>query len=335
MPPNVKTANETAVDFLLQQGLAERFPESRSLEHWWETCREQASRWSDTMDQALVGGFVSDRPAYAFAAGYHCAVFRLVPDFPRDRFPAFCVTESRGVHPRAMDTRLTPVRQDPRSEGHWRLNGRKTFVTGADRADVLLVAASTGADESGRPRIKMVRVDRENPGVDIRLLDPLPFIPEIRHGEVFFKEVLLARDRILKGDGWADYVKPFRAMEDLHVAAAICGFLMRTAFQNRWPGDAVEMAAAQSLLLKSVAARRSVAREVHLLLAGALSFMTHLVESVAPLWEPCDPVIRARWARDRSLLDIAGAARQRRREAAWQSYRSDPKAGGTKESLTK
>ena len=65
----------------------------------------------------------------------------------------------------------------------------------------------------------------------------LPFVPEISHGTVAFSDVPVDSGSILPGDGYSEYIKPFRTIEDLHVFAAILGFIFRIACLFRWPRD--------------------------------------------------------------------------------------------------
>ena len=82
------------------------------------------------------------------------------------------------AHPRAIATKLE-------SDGDgFTLTGRKKWVTGGPLADLLLVVASTGTDDAGKNRLRLVRVDARAPGVRIEPMPPTPFVPEIPHAQV-------------------------------------------------------------------------------------------------------------------------------------------------------
>src|SRR5262249_56454595 len=97
----------------------------------------------------------------------------------------------------------------PRADGGFTLSGQKRWSTMAPVASVLLVAAHEGADESGRKRFKLVRVDARAAGVVIQRMPPTRFIPGIPPAEPQLNHVPVSADAVLPGDGYADYVKRF------------------------------------------------------------------------------------------------------------------------------
>src|SRR5690606_32031283 len=103
------------------------------------------------------------------------------------------------------------------------LHGAKTFVTMGDRAEELYVLARRGVSSEGRAELVMLRLDRAASGVVIEPLPPAPFVPEIPHAKVRFEGARAFE--VLPGDGWNDYVRPFRTIEDVHVHAAFLAWL--------------------------------------------------------------------------------------------------------------
>lgn len=251
-----------------------------------------------------------DRLAYAFAAGYQGALRSLFPMPGPDTIGALCVTEATGNRPAQMETRLD------REGSEWRLDGTKTFVTGAEVADCLLVAATTGKDNRGRNRLLVGVVDRDAPGVTLELLPGLPFVPEISHAIARFDRAVVDEARILPGDGYADYVKPFRTAEDIHVSAATLAYLYGAARRCRWSPPVVEQLLLCLATARELATWPPAATETHLLLAAHQARVDELITASGPAWEQCDPGERNRWQRDRKLLSIAGNARASRREKA-------------------
>ncbi|WP_437615711.1 acyl-CoA dehydrogenase family protein [Sorangium sp. So ce834] len=257
---------------------------------------------SGTVGDAARGGAGADRLAVAFAAGYQAALRALVPGLCT--VGSFLVTEEGGGHPAAIRTQL--------SDG--RLVGRKRFATQGIEAETLIVVASSGA-EGGRNRLHAVMIPADRPGVIRTRLPPTPFCPEIDHAEVHL-DVAVRPDEILPGDGYDDYLKLFRTIEDIHVLAATLGFVLHTATRFAWPRGAIERLLAQIAPASALAA---APREpaVHLALSGWLAGTERLLADLAPEWAQVDPDWRARWERDQPLLSVAHKARVQRTEAAW------------------
>ncbi len=47
---------------------------------WWRGHVAATAAFSTPLERAIAGGFVADRPAWAFASGYQEAMQRLVPE---------------------------------------------------------------------------------------------------------------------------------------------------------------------------------------------------------------------------------------------------------------
>jgi len=266
------------------------------------------------IDRALRGGHAADGVGPAFVAGYGAALAALVPGVAART--SLCATEQGGAHPRAIATTL--------ADG--RLRGRKTWATLAHQAELLLVVASTGADERGRNRLRLVRVRADAPGVTITPMPAPPFAPEIGHAEVVL-DVAVAADDVLPGDGYDDYLKPFRTVEDVHVHAALLGWVLALAERHAWPHELIERLLAVAAALRALAAAPPLAPATHLALAGAIATTRELLDR-AP-WASLDPDAHARWQRDRPLLDVAGRARAARLEAAWRAVAAQDRPGLT------
>lgn len=109
------------------------------------------------------------------------------------------------------------------------LNGSKDFVTTGDAVQWLLVSArEEGADES--PRLGLFAVEPTAAGVALTPGPSLPIVPDIPHARL---QLAGAPAKRLAGDGWSDYVKPFRTHEDLHVLAALTAWLYGVALRER------------------------------------------------------------------------------------------------------
>jgi hypothetical protein len=207
-------------------------PSYASLDDWWTQFRDMRDRWSAPIDQALAGGVLADRIGYAFAAGYQAALRRLDSSLPRDRLACFSVTEEGGAHPRAIESTL---RKAEEGEHEWILSGRKKWATLSSDGGIALVVASTGKDAGERNLLRAARVDLGAPGVFVERMPPPPFVPEIPHCRLRFDSVRIAAGQLLPGDGYAEYVKPFRTLEDTHVTAAVLAYVVALAFRYDWP----------------------------------------------------------------------------------------------------
>ncbi|WP_194832489.1 acyl-CoA dehydrogenase family protein [Nocardia sp. XZ_19_369] len=299
---------DSVLDFLLTEPLAATPLDDAGAA--WTRHRVAANRFGKPVDVAIAGGFGADRLGYAFLSGYQEAVRTLIPDLPADELVALCATEAGGGHPAAIRTTLIEDR------GEFRLNGTKTFVTLGKLAQRLVVLASVGAAEDGRNRLRATVVDAGATGVHVTNLPATPFAPEIPHAMVTLTDVAA---EVLPGDGYLDYLKPFRTIEDIHVLAAALGWLVRVAREAGWSHSVLER------LLTVVAAVRGLDLDapsspgVHIALGGIFASVERLLAELDSLWASVDSVTGHRWERDRPLLGIAGRVRDQRLATAWRS----------------
>ncbi len=284
-----------------------------SRDAWWSRHSEIARAAPAPIDQAILGGFAADRLGYAFASGYEAALRALVPDLPADRIASLCVTERGGAHPRAVEAKLEPA-----PGGGYTLTGRKRWATLADRGGLLLVAASAGADERGRNRLRLARVEGAAPGVTLRPMPETPFVPEVNHGELELASVAVAEGDLLPGDGFEQYVRPFRTVEDVHLQAAILAYLVREVRLHGMAQGLLEHLAAILVTLGALAAASPIGPEVHVALAGTLELIRVAIADVDRIWARTESPAHARWERDRLLLSVAADVRERRRQRAWE-----------------
>ncbi|WP_433681691.1 acyl-CoA dehydrogenase family protein [Nocardia sp. CA-119907] len=280
----------------------------------WLRHRAAAGRFDTTVDIAIAGGFGADRLGFAFLSGYQEALRALMPDLAADELVAVSATEAGGAHPSAIQTRLTET------DGGWRVDGTKTFTTLGILARRLLVIASAGVAADGRNQLRAVLVDAGQPGVHVTNLPAIPFAPEIPHATVTFADAVA---QVLPGDGYTDYLKPFRTIEDVHVLAATLGWLVRVGRESGWPRAVLQRLLAAVAFVRGLDMARPTAPGGHIALGGAYEFFESVLAELEPLWARADPVTRERWDRDRRLLATAGKVRAQRLTAAWQSVGID------------
>jgi hypothetical protein len=273
------------------------------------------------VERALWAGFHADRLGYAFVGGYGAALSRLVEHVGQAQgiagrpLPAnvcLCATESGGAHPRAIATRLEKL------GGALVLDGEKTFATLATVADELLVVASRGLEADGKNRLRVVRVSPKAKGVEIIPRPETPFTPEIPHAIVRFKGVVVEDEDMLPGDGYEQWLKPFRTIEDTHVLAATVGYLQGVARAYDFGHDVSAELISLALSLVDVGARDAGKPLTHIVLAGLFGTARRLVASLDAAWAKAPEDERARWERDRPLLMIADNARGKRTDKAWE-----------------
>jgi hypothetical protein len=287
-----------------------------SVADWWPRHRAIAGEHADPIHQAIIGGFVADRVGWAFASGYQAALRALFPDAPADRICALCVTEADGNSPKAIKSSLR------KNGAGWLLSGAKRWTTLGPDGALFFVAARDEAASGDRASIKVVRVSSDSPGLKIQAMPATKFVPEVPHAQLQFENLKVREAEILPGDGYDQYVKPFRTVEDIHVQAAVLSYLMREGQRLSWPQGWLERLSALLAALGKIADMPAAHAETHVALAGALSIGAGLIGETEEFWKKSaiDPAA-LRWARDRELLKVASGAREQRTARAWERLR--------------
>jgi hypothetical protein len=149
----------------------------------------------------------------------------------------------------------------------------------------------------------------------------LPFVPEVPHASVHLHDVEVAEADVVPGDGYAEALKPFRTLEDLHVHGALLGLLVSVARRSGWPQASVEHLLALVTSALALGDLNPRAPSTHLALAGLLTRTTAFLDEAQPWWALVEPDEARRFERDRPLLNVAGKAREGRRQKAWASLR--------------
>ncbi len=291
-----------------------------TLDEFWPHQRRFVETATHPIEAAIMGGFRSEILATAFAAGYQSALQSLFPDLPRDRKVSLCVTEQGGGHPRAILTRL-----EKGSSGSYSLTGDKRWSTLSNQAALLLVVAREAEDPStNRAVFRVVRVDPQASGVAIVPMPETPFVPEIRHAEVSLRNVLVNEADIMAGDGYDEYVKPFRTVEDIHVHAAGAGYLMRLCRQYSFDKPLLERLVHVISSLISIAFEDPKHPVTHILLAGILAESSKILQDIDSALAKAAPDVHIKFAQDKPIFNIASRVRAERTVKAWERL-SKPK----------
>ncbi len=286
---------------------------------WWPRHLDLCTHWQEPIDRSIAGGFASDRLAWAFATGYQSALRSMFPELPDSLLAAFCVTEETGNRPRDIQTTL---RAD--GAGQYRLDGAKRWTTLGPQSNVLMVAArDVAASSEERAALRLVSVAAGTPGLTLQAMPPTRFVPEVAHARVRLEGVRVSEADVWPGDGYEQYVKPFRTIEDTHVTAAALAYCLRESClqqggEYEWPPQWSTRAIATLASLREVALSDPRSEVTHLLLAGAMANAHDLFDQVTTLWRATPAAtVASRWLRDLPLLQIAASARDQRTAKAW------------------
>ncbi len=83
----------------------------------------------------------------------------------------------------------------------YRLNGSKTYISGVDEADAMVVVTRTGThSDTGRAKLSLFVVDTDAPGLD-RTVIPMEIRAPEKQYTLFFDNVEVAADRLLGDEG--------------------------------------------------------------------------------------------------------------------------------------
>ena len=138
---------------------------------------------------------------------------------------------------------------------------------------------------------------------------------EVREVAVEAGDAAHGRDEVLEGDGYEDYVKPFRTVEDLHVMAASIGWVAQVMRRAEAPRQQLEALGELATSCFALALVEPLDAAVHVALGGAWRRFRALVSEMP--WDRTDETTRTRFERDRALFDVAGSVRQQRLDMAW------------------
>jgi len=285
-------------------------PPKQSLSEVWGAYRSERASGSTPFEAAARVAATVDRLGFAFAVAYPAALEHMVTGV---ELPcALCVTEAKGNSPRAIETTLE------RSGDHYQLTGTKTFVTFGNLAEALLVVARAGAKPDGRPNLVVVQIPATRKGVELQELPTTPFVPEVPHTSVRLDGVEVLQGERLPGDGYLNYVKPFRTIEDIHVVGATLGYLVGLARRTRASATLIAELSADLVALDRLRDGPPLDPRVHIALHGVYQHVTRLIgsEDFARVLDRAQDDERDRWERDRALLRVASKAREARFERA-------------------
>jgi acetyltransferase len=123
--------------------------------------------------------------------------------------------------------------------------------------------------------------------------------------------------RVLPGDGYADYAKPFRVREDICVTGCALACLFAEGRAGEWPAPWAQRCVAAIAGLESCSRLDPDDARTHIVTAGTLSFAGAVIRESEQHWRDDQIAARDRWQRDRSILDLGKEARRQRAIKSW------------------
>ena len=150
------------------------------------------------------------------------------PVLAGERRIAFAVTEpGGGSDAAALQTQAT------RTGDHWLVNGTKTLISGALRADFILAAVRTGA--SGAGGISLLLIDAASPGIERSVVPGLRWYNG-NIGTIVFRDVRVPRDWLIgeENRGFAGLARQFNIERLSGVAATLAMSRTAVAEAIRW-----------------------------------------------------------------------------------------------------
>ena len=299
---------------LLYRSDREEVAEQISVQHWLSCAEPKMLMWKRPIFQAIMGGYYADRVAYGFLAGYQSALRNRFTNLPERGLVAFCVSEKGGAKPTAFTTFGTA------QQNSIILNGKKTFVTCGDQAELLLVAYKAAEQASGLPLIHIARVETNAPGVTIGNLPEMPFIPEVSRGSVLLNDVVVDERHVYTGDCYLDYAKPFSASEGYFIVASVIAYLLRIARDYDWPLSHVDELV--SLLQFTVSLSECDPLDQKTIIAGngLRQSLQALTEKTKGLWGSATASEQKLWLRDGGILFASDKSQQIRLSKARAYY---------------
>ena len=280
-----------------------------------EHLAERRSQSSDDFQASLVTCSQVDRPWLVYAIALQAALRRLLEDraatptsLGSSEILCFCASEAGGNHPRAIET---VIQQGP--GGGSTMRGVKRWATLAPVADRLLVIASVGWKDE-RNHLRALLVPADTPGLyveDMTIPGAKGTTLHLPNGLVQIEDVRVLDEMMLPGDGYSDYLKPFRTLEDLFGSASRACAMLGLARRHEAPEAVIEriVGVLGSLQAVSDAPHRPASQLV--IGAAEAALDEQLVDLVTSLPEPL-----AGWWTASAEMQVAATAKARRRSTA-------------------
>ncbi len=272
----------------------------------WSAAYYQLVSDKPPIEKAIFGGFSCQQFSFAFMSGYQAALEHMFPTVAPNKLKALCVSEEKGGHPKAIQTTLIDQQ----------LNGFKTYITAGSDVEHLLVLCKTDKVVNGRPQLKMVKLPKGAANTELMNFE-LSFMKEVKHGKLAMKDTKIADHQILAGDGFTDYAKPFRTLEDICIGAAYQAMLLRQAIELNWSDDLRDQIFFNLFTLKNLLDLPLLAPNTHILLAAQDENFEKLLPSIELNIEATSTALfKADWDMNKKLIGLGKKLKTARLEKA-------------------
>lgn len=260
----------------------------------WSNAYYQLVQDRPPFEKAIFGGFSCQQFSFTFMAGYQAALEHMFPTIAPNKLKALCVSEEKGGHPKAIETTLIDNQ----------INGFKTYITAGSDVDHLLVLCKTNEIINGRPQLKMIHLPKSSDKIELINFE-LSFMKEVKHGKLAMKDTKITESQMLAGDGFTDYTKPFRTLEDICVSAAYQAMLLRQAIEYNWEEDLRDSILLNIYTLKNLLTLTLLDPKTHILLAANDTCFEQLLPSIAlNIEQTASAPFKADWALNKKVIAL-------------------------------
>ncbi|WP_342619494.1 hypothetical protein [Rhodoferax sp. GW822-FHT02A01] len=260
----------------------------------------------------------ADRLAWAFFSGYQGAIQAAFPNLAEaGEVVAFCANETgRKV------TEIT-TKVDHRS-GIPHLHGQKSWaLSGVENLALLVLARRSDGPQKGAGSLVMVKLPSSSFGVSWGVARSQAVVPELSHSEVRFDSVRLDTAQLVPGDGYSEFAKPFRVLEDVFVSGCTLAYLLAEAQSGKWATNWCQRCIAAIAMLQVCTRLDPKDIHTHILVSGSLSFASNVIQESEGHWQTEQGVAHHRWLRDRQILLQGKEARRMRAVGSWERLQKE------------
>ena len=116
---------------------------------------------------------------------------------------AHCLTEPRGASDRWLPYNVPEAGMDTRAvheNGHWKINGRKQFISNGYDASLFVVYANTDPSVGMLQGTSSFLVPRDTPGLEVTRCNETVGARYMNNGEIVFEDCLVPDDHLLAHD---------------------------------------------------------------------------------------------------------------------------------------
>jgi len=263
---------------------------------------------------AVAAATAADRMAWAFFSGYQGAIqTTFKSQTTPGKVSAICVNE-KGKKITEITTTLTQIGDE------FFIDGKKSWsLSNVASLQMFVLAKNFDGPSKGPGSLTFVEIPNTAPGLQEEVREDQGPVPEMPHSEVVFNHVRVHESRIVPGDGYAHYAKPFRLTEDIFVTACTLAYLLGEGRKAAWPTNWAQKCIGVISGLHACSSMNPDENETHILTAGVLGLAGQVIYESEFMWRRSDHEKSSRWHRDYALLSLGREARRQRAIKSWRS----------------